>query len=206
MDTPATPTTEPNPKGTPMTERGSALHATADEQIAELTALVSRVDKVALRLPCPGREKLGDGTVAASIRHTADNYQRITNFVQTSDRTPAAHQPAQHGGHRIPRFIRALHHAPPDHADHRPGQRDNEYTADNIDPRAVIAQLSASRDGLSRLAALTERQLDATPPKDSFRFCDGQRTLEQVIASLLKHQRHQLDALKAAIASAPGAA
>jgi hypothetical protein len=206
MDTPAMPTTEPNPKGIPMTERGSALHAAADEQIAELTALVSRVDEVALRLPCPGREKLGDGTVGANVRHTADNYQRITDFVQTSDWTSGAHQPRQHGDHRIPQFIRAFGHAPPDRADHRPGAGQYEYTADNIDLRALIAQLSASRDGLARIAALTDRQLDAIPPKDSFRFCDGQRTLNQVIASLLKHQRHQLDALKAAIASAPGAA
>jgi hypothetical protein len=72
-------------------------------------------------------------------------------------------------------------------------------------PGAVIAQLSASRDGLGAIAALTDRQLDAIPPKDSFRFCDGQRTVEQVIASLLRHQRHQLDALKAARSSAPGA-
>jgi hypothetical protein len=205
MSTPAMPTTEPNPEGIAMTERGSALHATADEQIAEL---ISTADELALGLPCPGREKLGDGTVGASIRHTADNYQRITDFVQTSDRMSEAHQPSQHGGHRIPRFIRAFGHAPPDHVDHDPGpgQHDNEYTADSIDPSAVIAQLSASREGLGAIADLTDRQLDAIPPKDSFRFCDGQRTVERVIASLLKHQSHQLDALKAAIASALGAA
>jgi hypothetical protein len=191
-----------------MTERGSALHATADEQITELIVVISTADEVALRLPCPGREKLGDGTVGASIRHTADNYDRIAGFVQTSDRRSAAHQPGQHGGHRIPRFLRAFGHAPPDHADPGPGagQHDNDCTADNIDQRAVIAQLSASRHALGQIAALTDRQLDAIPLKDSFRFCDGQRTLEQVIASLLKHQRHQLDALKAATSSAPGAA
>jgi hypothetical protein len=101
MGTPAMPTTEPNPQGIAMIERGSALHATADEQITELIAVIATADEVALRLPCPGREKLGDGTVGASIRHTADNYQRITDFVQTSDRTSGA-PPGQHGGHRIP--------------------------------------------------------------------------------------------------------
>ena len=70
----------------------------------------------------------------------------------------------------------------------------------------MVAQLSASRDALGRIAELTDSQLDAIPPKDSFRFCDGQRTLEQVIASLLKHQSHQLDALKAAALTAPGGA
>jgi hypothetical protein len=191
-----------------MTERSRALHATAAEQIAELIALISTVDKVALRLPCPGREKLGDGTVGAIVRHTADNYQRITDFVETSDRMSGAHPPGQQGGHRTPRLLRAFGHRPSDHAELGPGagHRGDEYTADDPDPGAVIAQLSASRDGLGRIASLTDGQLDAVPPKDSFRFCDGQRTLEQVIASLLKHQSHQLDALHAATPSAPGAA
>jgi hypothetical protein len=62
----------------------------------------------------------------------------------------------------------------------------------------VAKQLSDSRDTLEKISELTDSRLDAIPPKDRFRFCDGQRTLEQVLASLLKHQSHQLDALKAA--------
>jgi hypothetical protein len=31
------------------------------------------------------------------------------------------------------------------------------------------------------------------------KFCDGQRTLDQVATNLLNHQSHQLDALKAAL-------
>jgi hypothetical protein len=192
------PTTEPNTKGTSMTERGKQLHATADAQIAELIDLISTLDEATLRLPCPGREKLGDGTIAASARHTADNYQRIAAFVQTSDQMSDTHESTQPGGHRIPRFLRALGHGPADHAGHGPRGRqdDDQYTADNIDLGAVVKQLSASRDTLSRIAELTDSQLDAIPPKDSFRFCDGQRTLEQVLTSLLKHQAHQVDALK----------
>jgi hypothetical protein len=38
------------------------------------------------------------------------------------------------------------------------------------------------------------------PPADQARFCDGQRTLEQVLSRMLKHQSHQIDALRAAIA------
>jgi hypothetical protein len=191
-----------------MTERGKRLHATADAQFAELINLISTLDEAALRRPCPGRENLGDGTVGASARHTADNYQRIAGFIQTSDRMSRTHGPVQHGSHRIPRFLGAIGHRPADHAEQGPGagQHDKGYTADDIDPGVVIAQLSASRDALGRIAALSDRQLDAVPPKDSFRFCDGQRTLEQVLASLLKHQSHQLDALKAATPSAPGAA
>ncbi len=64
----------------------------------------------------------------------------------------------------------------------------------------MTRHLSGSRDALGQIAELTDSQLDATPPKDSFRFCDGQRTLGQVLASLLKHQRHQVDALKTALA------
>jgi hypothetical protein len=183
-----------------MTERGQELHATADAQIVELIGLMSTLDEATLRLPCPGREKLGDGTVAASARHTADNYQRIAAFVQTSARMSGAHAPTPNGGHRIPRFLRALGHGPADHAEHDPGagQHDGQYTADTIDLTAVVTQLSASRDTLGQIADLTDSQLDTIPPKDSFRFCDGQRTLEQVLASLLKHQSHALDALKAA--------
>ncbi len=180
-----------------MTERGQQLYATANGQITALIDLVSTLDDAALRLPCVGREKLGDGTVAACVRHTADNYQRIAVFAQSSNRMSAAHKPTQPGGHRTPRFVRALGHGPADHGEQRPGagQHGDSYSADNIDPDAVVTQLSASRDTLGQVAELTESQLDAIPPKDSFRFCDGQRTLEQVLLGLLKHQRHQVDAL-----------
>src|SRR5450759_1151371 len=180
-----------------MTERAQQLSATAEGQIAELIELLSTFDQAALRRPCPGREKLGDGTIGAAARHTADNYQRIAALVQTSDRISTAHQPAAQGGHRIPRFLRAVGHGPQDHAnpDHDATQHDDSYTAENIDLDVVVHQLNASRSTLSRIAELTDSQLDAIPPKDSFRFCDGQRTVEQVLAGLLKHQAHQLEAL-----------
>jgi hypothetical protein len=184
-----------------MTERATQLSATAEEQIVQLLALISRVDDATARLPCPGREKLGDGTIAAAARHTAENYQRIAAFVQTSDRMSSTNAASQHGGHRIPRFLRALGHEPQDHSQHGPGagQHADRHTADNTDPDTVIEQLAASRAGLDRIADLADSQLDSIPPKDSFRFCDGQRTLEQVLTGLLKHQGHQVDALKAAI-------
>jgi hypothetical protein len=184
-----------------MTERGTQLHASADAQVGELIELISGLDEVALRLPCPGREKLGDGTVGASARHTADNYERIAGFVQTSDRMSGKHEPAQHVGHRIPRFLRAIGHGPPDHAEHEPdaAEHNGGYTADTIDVSAVVQQLSASRATLGRIGVLTDTQLDAIPPDGSFRFCDGQRTLEQVLAGLLKHQAHQIEALATAL-------
>lgn len=65
-----------------MIERSKQLHATADRQIEALIGLLSTLDEATLRLPRPGREKLGDGTVAASAWHAVDNYQRIATFVQ----------------------------------------------------------------------------------------------------------------------------
>jgi hypothetical protein len=180
-----------------MSERARELSATADGQIAELIDLLSTLDQAALDRPCPGREKLGDGTIGAAARHTADNYERIAEFVLTSDQLSAAH-----GGHRIPRFLRVLGHGPRDHANDDQGatRHDHGYSAENIDLDAVLEQLNASRSALARIAELNDSQLDAIPPRDSFRFCDGQRTLEQVLASLLKHQAHQVEAFKTAVA------
>jgi hypothetical protein len=180
-----------------MTQRGQELSATADAQVAELIDLVSSLGRAALHRPCGGREKLGDGTIGAAAQHAADNYGRIAGFVQTSDRMSAAH-----GGHRIPRVLRVLGHGLQDPANHDHGatQHDDGYTADNVDLDAVVEQLDASRVALGRIAELSDSQLDAIPPKDSFQFCDGQRSLEQVLAGLLKHQAHQLEALKTAVA------
>ena len=89
-----------------MTERGKQLHVTADEQITQLAGLIRMLDEPALRLPCAGREKLGDGTVAACARHTAHNYRRIATFVATTDQMSAGHATGQRG-HRIPRLALA---------------------------------------------------------------------------------------------------
>jgi hypothetical protein len=80
----------------------------------------------------------------------------------------------------------------------RAPREDDQFKADNVDLSAVVEQLSASRAALERIAELADNQLDAIPRDGCFRFCDGQRTLEQVLASLLKHQRHQVDTLRAA--------
>ena len=140
-----------------MSDRAQQLQASADAQIGVLIDLISNADESALRRPCPGREKLGDGTVGALAAHTAGNYGRIATFLAGDD------APATSGD--------------------------------------LLAQLSAARDQLKQIAELTDRELDAVPPKDSFRFCDGQRTLEQVVTGLLKHQGHQVQALTAAITS-----
>jgi hypothetical protein len=64
-----------------MSERGIQLQEMANRQIAALIDLFSTRGDAILSLPCPGREKLGDGSVAACASHTADSYDRIAGFV-----------------------------------------------------------------------------------------------------------------------------
>jgi hypothetical protein len=184
-----------------MSKRGQQLYATLDRQIAALIEVVNKLDQVTLRQPCPGRDKLGDGTIAASAQHTADNYQRIAAFVQTSSQRSGARRSTQLGGHRVPPFRRGLGHQPPGHAEHGPGARQDDvrYTADKIDSGDLVDQLSTSRDALGQVATLTDSQLKAIPSDGSFRFCDGKRTLDEVLASLLKHQDHQVKTVTAAL-------
>lgn len=93
-----------------MSERGTQLFHMADGQLSALIDLLSTRDEAALSLPCPGREKLGDGTVAACASHTADNYLRIAAFLRDEDHTPVAHGDRGRGPHRIPSFLRARSH------------------------------------------------------------------------------------------------
>jgi hypothetical protein len=164
-----------------MNQRASQLQETANGQISELIGLISTRGEAALRLPCPGREKLGDGTVAACAMHTADNYHRIAAFLQGP----------RGGGHT--RIAKLLHR-------HREDQHKDNYQADNIDLPALLDRLSTGGAALNVLADLTDAQLDAVPPASEMKFCDGQRTLQQIITNMLNHQNHQLDALTTAIA------
>jgi hypothetical protein len=152
---------------------------TADRQISELTGLIATPGETALRLPCPVREKLGDGTVAACALHTAGNYHRIAGFLNDDGRE-----------HRIARFL---------HGHDRREHQDN-YSAENIDLQTLLVRLTTGRAALSALADLTDEDLDSVPPASDVKFCDGQRTLEQIVTNILKHQNHQLDAVNAAIA------
>jgi hypothetical protein len=163
-----------------VSDRGLDLQRTADAQNAELIELLSTRGQVVLGFPCPGREKLGDGTVAACASHTADNYQRIARFLQ-----------GQSDG-RHHRIGRTLHGQGDD--EHRSG-----YTAEDIDLPALLDRLFAGWAALGALANLTDGQFDTVSPASEMKFCDGQRTLEQVVTNLLNHQSHQLDALESAI-------
>jgi hypothetical protein len=179
-----------------MSESAVRLHQAADEQISELIDLLSIRDQSALKLQCPGREKLGDGTVAASAMHTADNYHRIADLLKATDHRPRAPREAKRS-HRLPRFARAPGHA----AGHSSGSHPQplSYSAQDIDLRRLLERLSTARESLRPLADLSDEQLGTIPPASEMKFCDGQRTLQQTLASLLNHQRHQLDALTRAL-------
>jgi hypothetical protein len=156
-----------------MSDRGAHLARTADRQISELTEVLSTCGEAGLQLPCPGRERLGDGTVAACARHTTENYHRIAGFIRDDPIAPEGSTHAHDIGHGVER----------------------------ISLPALLARLADARDVLEALAGAGDDQLDSVPTAGTVRFANGQRTLEQVIAAALKHQEHQLDALKAAVAA-----
>jgi hypothetical protein len=185
-----------------MSERATQLFDTADAQLSELIGLLSPQPEAALNLPCAGREKMGDGTVAACAAHTADRYRRIAEFLQAATHMSGARAGPGLSRHRLPGLLRVRGHGPGRHAEgeHGEGRHEGDYTAENVNLKGLIKRLSVARGALNVLRELTDEQLDTVPPADLFRFCDGQRTLERVIVALLKHQGHQIDAVKAAVA------
>lgn len=183
-----------------MSERADQLHATADA----LIDLIASADESVLARPCPGREKLGDGTMGTIAAHTAENYQRIASFVAGGTSSSDRHAGGRHGRHGMPRWLRALRRGRSGDG-HRGGAgRNEDGFAAATSCAELVERLKAGRGELARIAQLTDQQLDGVPPKDSFRFCDGERTLEQVLAGLLKHQGHQVQALQAALTPTQG--
>jgi hypothetical protein len=178
-----------------MSERATQLFQIAEGQLSELIELISTRNEAALNLPCPARKKLGDGTVAACASHTAENYLRVAAFLRGEDHSTVAHSQETRGSHRIPSFLRARSHG----RSHTDSTHSAPHGAENVDRPGLLDRLSAGRDALGLLAELTDAQLDAVPPAGDMKFCDGQRTLDQVVANLLNHQSHQLDALRAAL-------
>ena len=182
-----------------MTERAAQLFQTADGQMSDLITLLSAADGAALHLPCPGREKLGDGTVAAVAMHTADNYVRIVEYLAAD--LPASPSKQEHR-HSAP--LSPTVHGP--RSGHGHDDRAAGYAAQAINRQRLLDRLAIARARLSVLAELSDERLAAVPPASDMRFADGQRTLEQIVIGLLQHQRHQLDALAAALAGSGPAA
>jgi hypothetical protein len=130
-----------------MSDTATQLQASANAQIHELIGLLSSRGEDALRLPCPGREKLGDGTVGAIAAHTADNYHRIAEFIRTAGERTAA--PASR--HRIPRFLLARGHSPGRHDE---GTHDAGYTATDVHLDGLLQRLSSAAEALTPLTAI----------------------------------------------------
>ncbi len=185
----------PTSADTSTSGRGIQLLETVDRQISEVIGLLSAGGEAVLSLPVPGREKMGDGTLAACALHTAERYQLIAEFLQAAGQMHPSRAGRGQSRYRIPRFLPARGHGLAGHSggDHDSGMHDGDYTAESADLDGLLERLSAARDALSVLAQLTDEQLDTVPPAGSFRFCDGQRRLEQVVTGLLKHQANQVE-------------
>jgi hypothetical protein len=169
-----------------MSERGKTLTAAAEVQIEELTELIASREDSFLRMPCPGRENLGDGSVAACAMHAADNYRRIGSF--------ALHAAGAHEGGASANGAGDRSTA----ASPRGGTRRPSHMApqsQRIDRRHILETLRAARTAIVPIAELSDVQLDSVPPADEMRFCDGQRTLEQILTAMLRHQDHQVKAI-----------
>jgi hypothetical protein len=175
-----------------MSERAAQLFQMADRQLSELIDLLSTRDEAALSLPCPGREKLGDGTVGELATHTADNYVRIAGFIAAD-----ATAPPGNSTHRSFRSI-ASRFGKHGRGEHGPWMH-GSGAAGTTDRAGVLDRLSSGREAMRVLAELTDEQLETVPRASDMKFCDGQRTLEQIVTNLLNHQSHQLDALKGAL-------
>jgi hypothetical protein len=152
-----------------MSTRAERLLDEATQQIDTLSANLASAGEAALARPCPGRGKLGDGTVGAVALHTIDNYRRVARFIEAAPNAAAR------------------------------GPHDAGYRAPDVALGDLLDRLQAAKRALAVLAALDDAALDAVAPAGDMRFADGQRTLEQILASILKHQRHAVDALAAAL-------
>ena len=183
------------PTSTDDNGHGPQLWSAVSEQLDRLMACVAALDADTAGRACVGREKLGDGTVGAIAQHTADNYERIAGFVA--------------GEHGVGEQVAGGHgaHGPGAHGPgaHRPGTHGpgpgghGSYSAATLEKARVLDQLGAARRRLALLAGASDAELARIPPKDSFRFCDGQRTLDEVLSALVLHQSHQVDAIEAAV-------
>jgi hypothetical protein len=65
-----------------------------------------------------------------------------------------------------------------------------------VDPDELRHRLAGARVQLGAIAELDGEELDSIPAAGSFRFSDGNRTVEQIIGAVLTHQGHQVDALE----------
>jgi hypothetical protein len=93
--------------------------------------------------------------------------------------------------HRMAQFAAGVHSEPDDHS--------RQHSASDIEMRELLGRLAAARHAFARIRELSDDEIDAVPTSGAIRFADGTRTLEQVLVRLLKHQRHQIDALIAAL-------
>lgn len=78
----------------------------------------------------------------------------------------------------------------------RTGGGDRRHEHGTADGSALPARIAAAQEAVRAFRALSDEQLDAVPPDGAFRFCDGKRTLEQVLEGVIRHQQHHVDATR----------
>ncbi len=173
-----------------ISETGRELLARVEAQLDELERLIAGCEEEALRRPCPGREKLGDGTAGALALHIATSYGRLAAFLR---------QEADPG--RLARLRRRLgissatgHGGPGRERSHAHGGPRGRAA----ERGEIGASAGRARAELQRLGDLTGEQLEATPSAGGIRFADGRRSIAEIVGAALVHQQHQLDALRAA--------
>lgn len=150
--------------------RAQELRDIAVQHVDELAARLGRAGAPALARPCPARRKLGDGNVGTVAAHAINNYLRTGSFVEQQPEGVDRGRPPGHQGFG------------------------------DVELGAMLERLAAAREALESIGRLSEAQLAAIPAAGEMRFVDGKRTLEEILASLLKHQRHEVDAISAALA------
>lgn len=151
--------------------RARRLHLAAQGQLDAVAAALTTSDAAALERPCPGRERLGDGSIGAVAQHVIDRWLDIAGFATAGDSTHS--------------------HADMTHAQDR-----------SVPSRgALLARIELVDSAITVLGHLSDAQLDAPVPAGAMRFGDGERTLEQVLVAVIKHQQHQVDAVSAALAN-----
>lgn len=157
-----------------MSDRGTELMAKVLEQLDQASALLAGSDESALHRPYVDRE--GDhsaNSVGSAALHFIEGYQKIGRLLKGAGYVSAslAEGAPQPHGH-------GKHHDP--------------------DMSDVVKGLDAAKIRLTLLADLSDEQLDSVPSVRN-QWADGERTLLQVLDTIIDHQAGHLASLQDAL-------
>lgn len=158
-----------------MSVRGTELMTKAGRQLEEISEFVESLHDEDLRRPCQDESGHGSGDVGAAIMHVVEGYQRLGQFLRSTGYVPGSPDTGRiHGdGH---------------------GHAQRPETVAELRDR-----LMGGRVQLDLMRQLTDDQLDSVPARVN-QFADGNRTLGQVIETVLAHQAADVVTLRRAVA------